>query len=198
MNTEIEAKFPDIDSELLRLKLKELGAVKKHGEILMRRKNFDYKDRKLEKKHGWIRVRDEGDKITLSYKQLDNRTLHGMKEINVTINDFDKTCELLISIGLEVKAYQESKREKWKYNDVEITIDTWPWVPTFVELEGMTEKSVRQTAQQLGLDWKKAMYGSVEPIYQMHYDATESEINNWKSITFSPVPDWLLEKKKVR
>lgn len=195
METEIEAKFPDVDADALRLTLKDKDAVLEHPEVMMRRKNYDYLDRRLEKMGGWIRVRDEGNKITLSYKQLNDRTLHGTKEINIVVDDFDKTCRLLEAIGMEVKAYQETKREKWSYKGVEITIDTWPWVPTFVELEGKTEDLVREVADGLGFDWDKAMHGSVETIYQMHYDFTEEEIDNWKSITFITPPEWLLAKK---
>lgn len=196
METEIEAKFADIDTDALRATLKQKGAILEHPEILMRRKNYDHSDKKLEKIGGWIRVRDEGNKVTQSYKQLNDRTLHGTKEVNVVVDDFDKTCSFLESIGMVAKAYQETRREKWTYRKVEVTIDTWPWVPTFVELEGPTEDVVRGVATELGFDWKHAMHGSVETIYQMHYDFTEEEIDNWESITFIPEPRWLLERKK--
>src|SRR3989338_915741 len=196
MQTEVEAKFPNIEPSSFRSILTQLGAIQEYPEILMRRRNFDYDDHRLEKIGGWIRVRDEGDKVTLTYKQLSDRTLHGTKEIEVVVNDFDKTCDLLISIGIISKAYKETKREKWKFGNVEITIDTWPWVPPFIELEGPNEEDVKMSASLLGLDWNKAMHGSVETIYQMHYDFTEEEIDRWPSITFIPEPDWLLVKKK--
>lgn len=196
METEIEAKFPDIDSVILRLKLKKIGAIQEHSEILMKRKTFDYPDQRLNKIGGWVRVRDEVKKITLSYKQLEDRSLHGTKEVTVNVDNFDNTCKFLENIGLKVKSYQESKREKWKCEDVEITIDTWPWIPTFVELEGTTEKSIKETASKLGLDWSTVLHGSVEPVYQMHYDFTDEEIDKWESITFTNPPKWLLERKK--
>lgn len=198
METEIEVKFPDIDADALRSALKEKGAHLEYPEVLMRRKTFDYSDRRLNKIGGWIRVRDEGDKVTLSYKQLDDRTLHGTKEANVVVDDFEKACRFLEAIGMMTKSYQETKREKWSYKGVEVTIDTWPWVPTFAELEGPTEEVVREVASDLGFDWNSAMHGSVEPIYQMHYDFTDEEIDHWESITFIAPPDWLLAKKRVR
>ena len=196
MQTEVEATFPDIDTNKLRKALVGAGAKQEYPEILMRRKTFDYEDWKLHKIGGWIRVRDEKNKTTLSYKQLNDRTLHGTKEVEVIVNDFDKTCEFLISIGLKVKSYQETKREKWKLGETEITIDTWPWIPTFVEVEAVGEESVKKVVDILGLDWNQAMYGSVENIYQMHYDFTNEEIDHWESITFVPEPNWLLAKKK--
>src|SRR3989344_1103398 len=58
METEIEAKFPDVDANALRLVLKKRDATLEHPEVLMRRRNYDYPDRRLEKIGGWIRVRD--------------------------------------------------------------------------------------------------------------------------------------------
>ena len=72
MQTEIEAKFPDINPDELRKKLLEAGAVLVHEERFMRRKVFDYPDSRLEKIGGWVRVRDEGDKVTFTYKQLND------------------------------------------------------------------------------------------------------------------------------
>jgi adenylate cyclase, class 2 len=196
METEIEAKFPGIDAEALRAKLFELGATLVYSEVLMRRKVFDYPNDLLEEKGGWVRVRDEGDQITLSYKQMNDRTLHGTKEVTVTVNDFDKTCDFLIELGLQVISYQETKREKWLYNDVEITLDTWPWVPSFVELESLDEEKLRAVAVELEFDWNDAMHGSVETVYQMHYDFTEREINRWPEIVFIDPPEWLMARKK--
>ncbi len=196
MQTEIEAKFPDINVSELHAKLKTVGAVLEHPEISMRRKNFDYADRRLEKAGGWVRVRDEGNKVTMSYKQLNDRTLHGTQEVNLVVDSFEEACHFLTIIGLEQKAYQETKREKWLFQDVEVTIDTWPWIPSFVELEGPSEELVKKVASDLGFDWSQAMHGSVEIVYQMHYDFTEEEICSWSEITFIPEPDWLLANKK--
>jgi adenylate cyclase class 2 len=141
-------------------------------------------------------VRDEGSKVTLSYKQLNDRTLHGTKEVSLTVDSFEKSCEFLTAVGFEVKSKQETKREKWNYKGVEITIDTWPWVPSFVELEGKDEHVLKEVAEELGFTWSDAMHGSVETIYQMHYDFSESEIDSWESITFVKEPEWLLARKK--
>ena len=79
MEIEIEAKFLNVDVNALRETLHGNGATLVHDERLMRRKNFDHTDSRLEKIGGWIRVRDEGDKTTLAYKQLVNRTIDGTK-----------------------------------------------------------------------------------------------------------------------
>ena len=112
METEIEAKFLNIDPAQLRIKLQALGATQEHPEKLMKRKTFDDRDGRLNKVGGWIRLRDEGGKITLSYKQLNDRTLYGTKEITVSVDNFDATCLLLEAVGFTQKSYQETKREK--------------------------------------------------------------------------------------
>ncbi|MEI6304539.1 MAG: CYTH domain-containing protein [Candidatus Taylorbacteria bacterium] len=196
MQTEIEAKFPNIDAKKFRAKLKKLGAKLGHPELSMKRKTFDLPGGALGSKGAWVRVRDEGDKITLSYKQLKDRSLHGTSELTVNVTHFEDTCKLMEHVGLVPKSYQETKREKWFYKKVEITIDTWPWVPTVVELEGPSEKVVRAVAKELDLNWDEVMHGSVEPVYQLLYDFTDEEICHWESITFTKPPKWLLARKK--
>jgi adenylate cyclase, class 2 len=197
MDTEIEAKFLNVDHDHLRQKLQDTGAQLVAAERLMRRKVFDYPDGRLEHIGGWVRVRDEGDKITMSYKQLSDRTLHGTKEITLTVSDYQQACLFLESIGLNVTSYQETKRESWTLKGVEIELDTWPWIPSFVEFEAKDEILLKTVVAQLDLDWADAMHGSVETAYQAVYDVTEQEVDSWDTITFIPVPEWL-EQRRIR
>ena len=196
MQTEIEAKFLDIKKETIRKKLLGLGAKMIKPEILMKRKTYDFPDLRLEKIQAWIRIRDEGDKITLSYKRLLDRSLHGTKEATVTVDDFEIAGQIIESLGLHCMSYQETKREEWQLDDCEITIDTWPWIPSFVEIEAPNERVIKMTAKKLGFDWKQALHGSVETAYQKYYDVTEAEVDHWKEITFIPTPAWLESKRK--
>lgn len=196
MKTEIEAKFLAIDADAVREALKQAGATCVHAERLMRRKTFDAVDGRLRKIGGWIRVRDEGDKITLAYKQLNDRTLHGTKEISLDVSSFDTTCDFLLATGFDVKSYQETRRERWELDGVEVTIDTWPWIKPFVEVEGEEEDVLKRVAKRLGFDWKDALHGSVENAYMAEYDVTEEEIDSWETITFTPVPEGLEIKRK--
>lgn len=196
MQPEIEGKWLDVDHDALRKKLRALKAVLVQPETSMRRKNFDTPDRRLEKVGGWVRVRDEGGQVTMSYKQLNRRTLHGTKEVIVGVSDFDRACEFLQDIGLAAKAYQETKREIWKRGDVEIPLDTWPWIPPFVEIESTNTKAVRDVAKLLGLPWDKALFGSVEIAYRQYFDVSDAEVYNWPQLTFGPVPKWLEGRRK--
>lgn len=196
MQTEIEAKFLDIIPDNLRAVLRGVGAILIHEEILMKRKTFDDLGGNLRKIGGWIRVRDEGNKVTLAYKQLNDRTLHGTKEISLDVSSFEVMCDFLLATGFNCKSYQETKRERWELDGVEVTIDTWPWISPFVEIEGTREEDLKAVAKKLKLDWNSALHGSVETAYQAVYEVTEDEIDTWESIIFSPVPDWLEVRRK--
>jgi adenylate cyclase, class 2 len=197
MQTEIEAKFLGIDVEGLRKKLKESGASLVHPERLMRRKNFDYADRRLYAIGGWIRVRDEGGRVTLSYKRTLDDSINGTKEIEIIVDNFEKTTDFLQAIGLDQKSFQETKRERWLMDGVEVTLDTWPWIPSFAELEGETEEKVKEAALKLGLDISSAMHGGVAPVYCKYFGVTCNEVNEWESIVFVPVPYWLEIKRLI-
>lgn len=196
MQTEIEAKWLDIDLASMRKKLLGIGAELITEERLMTRRVYDYPDKRLEKIGGWIRVRNESDKITLSYKQLNDRSVHGTKEVTVVVDDFEATCSFLDSIGMKLNSFQETKRESWKLGSTEIELDTWPWIPSFVEIETENEEDLESVARKLNLDYSDALHGSVETAYQAVYDLTEEEIDSWSEIRFIEVPGWLSSRLK--
>ena len=196
MQTEIEAKFLNVNHDEIRNKLKVLGATCEQPMRLMRRKNYDYPDSRLEKIGGWVRVRDEGDKTTLAYKQLNHRGVDGTKEVSVVVNSFDDTCLLLDNIGLEMKSYQETRRESWTLNDIQIELDEWPWVKPYIEIEAKSEESMFELAEKLGFNKAEAVHGSVEIVYLSEYDVTEEEVDSWPEILFIETPTWLRKKQK--
>ena len=69
MQAEIEAVFLDINKDELRKKLEEFGAELVQPERLMRRTAFDLG------RHEFARVRNEGDKVTMTYKCFTDNTI---------------------------------------------------------------------------------------------------------------------------
>lgn len=127
---------------------------------------------------GWARVRDESDKITMSLKIVDGTNIENQKEVCLQVDNFEEAKRLLELLGCKEKAFQESKRELWKLDDVEITIDEWPFLEPFVEIEGKSEKMVKSVAEKLGFDYKNAMFCAVGTLYSKKYNLPESVINN--------------------
>lgn len=126
---EIEIKFLDIETDEIEKKILSLGG-KKVGDYHYRRIIFDYPDFRLDKNGGWLRLRDEGEKITLTYKQRLSSNFdslegdEGMYEKETIVEDFDATREILLKIGLIEKMYQENKRRRYIIDAVECDIDT--------------------------------------------------------------------------
>ncbi len=84
MQNEIEAQFLDINKDKIRQKLKALGTKLIEPEVLMKRVVFSLSD------HSYARVRDEGDKIVMTYKNvLDENSILGTKEVNIVVNDYE-------------------------------------------------------------------------------------------------------------
>ena len=164
MKHEYEAKFLPVDVAGLQAKLTALGAVQAFPRTLLTRKIFE--NDALE--HGaWIRLRDEGIRCTLTLKRVtDSTKIDGTTEIETEVADFQAMSEILHRLGLREVGYQENYREEWRLGEVVFDFDTWPGLPTFVEVEGPSEASVRQAATAAGLDYAAARFGSVDEIYQ--------------------------------
>ncbi|MBU6500951.1 MAG: class IV adenylate cyclase [Patescibacteria group bacterium] len=196
MKTEIEAKFLDINPAAIRGELQKLGASLIRPESATRQKVFDYPDFRLDKDISWLRLRDESGIVTLTLKKWEKEGVHGMKEIEVEVTSFEETERLLLAIGLLVKSSQTKKRELWKFGNTEFMIDTWPWIPTFLEIEGESEDDVRAAATRLNLNWQTALFGGVAIAYKQYFNIKYEEIDRCPEIEFSPIPEWL-EKKRI-
>ncbi len=164
MKHEYEAKFLSVDVAGLQAKLAALGAVRAFPRTLLTRKIFE--NDALED-GAWLRLRDEGTHSTLTLKQVtDATTIDGTTEIETEVADLRAMSEILHRLGLREVRYQENYREEWRLGEVVFDFDTWPGLPTFVEIEGPDEAAVRRAAAAAGLDYAAARFGSVDEIYQ--------------------------------
>ncbi|MET8592449.1 class IV adenylate cyclase [Streptomyces sp. NPDC005078] len=164
MKHEYEAKFLAIDVAGLQTQLTALGATQAFPRTLLTRKIFE--NDALEG-GAWVRLRDEGTRSTLTLKQVtDATTINGTTEIETEVTDLHAMAEILRSLGMREVRYQENYREEWRLGEVAFDFDTWPDLPTFVEIEGPDEASVRQAAALLDLDYSEARFGSVDEIYK--------------------------------
>ena len=108
--TEYECKFYPVDKEEYRKKLKDLGAVLAIPERKMIRAIADSHVNVILPKMNYIRVRQEGNLVRLSYKTTadQNGNLADQKEIDVEVSDFDKTVKILEATGLKFNRLQET------------------------------------------------------------------------------------------
>lgn len=176
METEYEATFLDVDKDKIRARLKKAGAVLVKSEFLQKRVVFNLPAGYDGK--SWLRVRDEQDKITMSYKCAGTDKIEDQKEINLVIDNFEKGEEFLEKVGCRKKAYQETKREIWNLDGVEICIDEWPFLEPFVEVEGKSEEQVKSISKRIGFDYSKAWFCSATLIYNKKYGVSCEIIDN--------------------
>lgn len=167
MTPEFEARFLTIDADTITARLHDSGATRTMPRTLMRRivlKNQDITDR-----GGWLRLRDQGDKTVLTYKQVNSTDsasgIDSILEAEVEVADFHAAQQLLEAMGFTTLRYQENYREEWRLNGVTYDLDTWPGLPTYLEIEGPDEASVRAAAKNLDLDYGAATFGSVDEVY---------------------------------
>ncbi len=198
MDIEFEAKFENIDKDEVRMKLKTVGAKLVRSEFLQKRAVF-FLPKGHEINGGWLRVRDEGDKVTMSLKVVSGGKIEDQKEICLTVDSFENAKTFLKKIGCIEKAFQENKRERWILDGVDITLDEWPFLEPFIEIEGPSEEKVQGVSQRLGFDWSEAMFGALDGLVNKRYGVPFEVINNeTPKIVFEGENPWLawLEKNK--
>lgn len=189
MDNEIEATFLSVDKNLMRIRLKENGFELKHPEYMMRRKTFDFlTTNTISGTKKWGRVRQEVDKVTMTIKEIRGPRIEDTYEIELVVDDFDRAIKFLEECGLFAKAFQENLREVWQAKQLDITIDTWPGLEPFVEIEGPNEKIVREESQKLGFNFENAVFGSIDLVYEKELGILSKEIVELPEITFSNPP----------
>lgn len=178
MDIEYEATFPEVNKAVIRERLLWVGAELVKPEFLQKRVGFHFSAGHAIP-GGWLRVRDEGDKITMSMKVVDGDRIMDQKEQLLEVSDFESAVKMLLLLGCTKKSYQETKRELWKIDDTEVTIDEWPFLQPFVEIEGKSEDAIRHVSTKLGFEYDQAMFGAVDVIYMRQYPhLTADRINN--------------------
>lgn len=194
---EYEAKFLDINHNDLVKKIKKLGAKLIQPQTIYKRSMFGLCD----VKRGYVRVRDEGIKTTLTAKIYKNPDYP--EEFELEIKDgFEKGKAFLGSLNLNEKAYHETIREKWflnldndndnnknkNKNGCEIAFDCIPGIPMYVEIECKTEQNLNKVIKLLNLDKYNKLYGAYGKCYVDYYGMAETEINNdISSLTFKNI-----------
>ena len=187
MPKEFEAKFLNIDVAAMKKKLREIHATKVHDPMKYYRLIFKRCEESGDKP-GFVRIRDEGNKVTMTTKMFNNKKFP--EEHEVTIHDsFEKGCEFLKAIGIQEKSYQETIRQKWSHPLAhEITIDIIPGLPVYMEVDCVSEKKLNQLISLLGLNREDMRYGSFDKTYTEYYDIPHSTIiNKTPKLTFKDV-----------
>lgn len=175
MHTEYEVRILDVDVDSLKKKLDELGAVLQ-WDLIQKRYIYDFIP-KVEGK--WIRLRTNGDKSTLTIKNLVSSEIDGTQELEIEVDNFDRCNMILKELGYEPKNNYENRRCQYALNGVEIDFDDWPLIPTYLEVEGPSEEAVYNIISALNISKERVTTKDIDDIY-LEYGYNLKEINNLK------------------
>jgi adenylate cyclase class 2 len=167
-NTEIEVRFLEINKQELIAKLKQLGAAD-HGEELL--EEIIFYDPKFDwlKTNQFVRLRQSRNGIFLTYKDHKVATATGTEEIEFKVGDMQKAQTFLERIGLVAERHQQKLRHSLELDGVIFDIDTWPKIPTYVELEGPSEQALKDAAKKVNLDWKDVVFENARIVIEQRY-----------------------------
>ena len=152
---EIEVRFLEIDKEALMARLNKLGAADKGEDLLDEKIIYDKALTWRDDGGTFLRLRTQKGKTLLCYKHRTEQSATGTEEIEFEVSDPAAAEELLARVGYVTYRAQQKKRHTYVLDGVTIDIDTWPRIPTYVELEGTSEESLKEVAAKLGLEWDK-------------------------------------------
>lgn len=172
MQVEYEVRRLEISFDEVISKLNSLGA-KKIGVFHQKRYVYDFIPAQ---KGRWIRLRTNGEKITLTIKEIQSSDIDGTKELEIVVSDFDKTNDILNKLGYKARTFQENFRIEYNFNGVNIDLDKWPMIPMYMEIEGNSEKDVYLMMKILGIEKKDVTSKDVDSIYKDCYGIDLDEI----------------------
>lgn len=187
MKNEFEATYLAINKEQVRALLKDNDFELKVPEYMMRRKTFDFSIVDPGK-NKWGRVRQESNQATMAVKEIRGGGINDTFELEMTVDSFDSACEMFEQCKVPAKSFQENYREVWLYKDIQATIDTWPGLKPFLEIESDSEEKVRSISKKLGFSFDDAVFGSIDLVYEKEAGIPSEEIIKLPEITFANPP----------
>lgn len=131
----------------------------------------------------WIRLRKSKDKVTITIKHIlasNNSGIEQMLENELQVNSIEEGDNFLQSLGYAYKSFQEKERISFKLDNLEIDIDTWPGIPTYLEIEGDSKEILESFIKKIGYQWSDTISCTADKVYE-HYG--KSMFNN-RNLTF--------------
>lgn len=161
-NIEHEAKILNINVRQVQAKIAKLGASKR-GIFNLQRYVFDTIPATPNR---WVRLRSDGHNTTLAIKEINSNAIDGTSEWEVTVSDIEETLTILEKIGIQPRGYQENVREEYELEGVQVTIDTWPKLSPYTEIEAQNTEDVIRVAKLLGYDEEELVTDNTEDLYR--------------------------------
>lgn len=185
---EIERKILGINKVKLVEKLAAFGAQKIFAGMV-RVKYFDTADRKIKSRNDLLRVREFCERGRTKFSEVVYKKFKGIRqgckyveETEVKIDgpkSFRLLCELFALLGFSQTASYEKRRELYKKGKIFFEIDTYPKIPTFLEIEAPGPADIENAIMLLGLQHHEQTAESISALIRRKYPEL-----NLKNLTF--------------
>lgn len=188
--TEIEGKVLDVDPLAVVRKLQELGA--KYESTM----HFErcVCDTIPVTESRWVRLRTDGSKTTLSVKEIADDSVTGTSEWEVTVSSYDDMLTILQKMGISPRSRQENYRVLFTYKDAEVSVDLWPQLKPYVEIETKTDEThIYAIAEELGFDKDQVIGTNTQGLYE----AVGIDIKTTPVVAFESEPAVIGDIKKL-
>jgi len=158
---EIEVKILEINKKEIIKKLKENGA-KFVGEQTTTMTFFDSKDNYLKKHRHAIRIRNEGKKDVMTFKEfIPNKKVKMRNEYNLRISDLKTAQNIIELLGFHVSMKIRKKKIVYSKGKTKFEINVYlgkhKHIPAFLEIEAPDEKILFKHIKKLGISENKAL-----------------------------------------
>ena len=162
MAIEVEARILGVDVAALRARLEQAGATL-HEDNLFRETLFALPSGNRAE---YVRVRHDRRRVLITYKRRTDDL--SRQEIEFGADDYNAAVELFDRIGLPRLMYREKHRTSYRLGDAIISIDRYPGLPAYVEVESTDPTRVQAACAAIGLDFGAHFAGGVGDVYR-HY-----------------------------
>ena len=154
-------------------------------DLLKRTANEDLLDRfsnkslvEIIKKYGinpnkWVRLRETNGRTTITIKHILNpdikkgnkEEIQKVMETEMEVSSIEEANSILEQLGFSFRNYQEKNRATYRVDGVEVDIDSWPLIPSYVEIENDSDELIQSTIEKLGLQEHEVVSCNTADIY---------------------------------
>jgi adenylate cyclase class 2 len=180
MGEEREVKFLLQDIEGMRERLLAAGALVSQARVFESNARYDTPDGQLTAARRVLRLRQD-TRVRLTYKgsAREGESISVRQELEVTVSDYDEMHAILTALGYVVSIRYEKYRTTYHFKELEVVLDEMPY-GDFMEIEGPDAGSIREAAEQLGLNWEARCMAN----YLLLFDRLRSQGLQAEHLTF--------------
>ena len=121
----------------------------------------------------WIRVRETNGKTTITIKHILNsnikeNNIQNVMETEMEVPSIKEANNILEQLGFAFRNYQEKYRISYNINGVQVDIDSWPLIPTYIEIENDSVEKIKDVLNQLNLGANEIVSCNTAEVYQKY------------------------------